>query len=37
MSERTLAIIKPAAVKKKIIGEINQRIEDEGSRSSRPG
>jgi len=30
MSERTLAIIKPDAVKKKIIGKIIQRIEDEG-------
>jgi nucleoside-diphosphate kinase len=30
MSEKTLAIIKPDAVKKKIIGKIIQRIEDEG-------
>jgi nucleoside-diphosphate kinase len=30
MSERTLAIIKPDAVKKKIIGKIIQRIEEEG-------
>jgi len=28
--ERTLAIIKPDAVKKKIVGRIIQRIEDEG-------
>jgi len=30
MSEKTLAIIKPDAVKKRIIGKIIQRIEDEG-------
>ncbi|MGB8951694.1 MAG: nucleoside-diphosphate kinase [Candidatus Aminicenantales bacterium] len=30
MVEKTLAIIKPDAVKKKIIGKIIQRIEDEG-------
>ncbi len=30
--ERTLAIIKPDAVKKRIIGKIIQRIEDEGFR-----
>lgn len=30
--ERTLAIIKPDAVKKRIIGRIIQRIEDEGFR-----
>jgi nucleoside-diphosphate kinase len=30
--ERTLAIIKPDAVKKKIIGRIIQRVEDEGFR-----
>lgn len=30
MSEKTLAIIKPDAVNKKIIGKIMQRIEDEG-------
>lgn len=30
MGERTLAIIKPDAVKKKIIGKIIQRIEEEG-------
>lgn len=30
MAERTLAIIKPDAVKKKIIGKIIQRIEEEG-------
>jgi nucleoside-diphosphate kinase len=30
VSERTLAIIKPDAVKKKIVGKIIQRIEDEG-------
>ncbi len=32
MMEQTLAIIKPDAVKKKIIGRIIQRIEDEGFR-----
>ncbi|MBM3297467.1 MAG: nucleoside-diphosphate kinase [Candidatus Aminicenantes bacterium] len=35
MSERTLAIIKPDAVKKKVTGKIIQRIEDEGFRISR--
>jgi nucleoside-diphosphate kinase len=30
MTERTLAIIKPDAVKKRVIGKIIQRIEDEG-------
>jgi nucleoside-diphosphate kinase len=30
MSEKTLAIIKPDAVKKKVIGKIIERIEDEG-------
>ncbi len=30
MSEKTLAIIKPDAVKKNNIGKIIQRIEDEG-------
>lgn len=30
MIEKTLAIIKPDAVKKKVIGKIIQRIEDEG-------
>lgn len=30
MSESTLAIIKPDAVKKKVVGKIIQRIEDEG-------
>ncbi|HOL45778.1 MAG TPA: nucleoside-diphosphate kinase [Candidatus Saccharicenans sp.] len=30
MKERTLAIIKPDAVKKRVIGRIIQRIEDEG-------
>jgi nucleoside-diphosphate kinase len=30
MSEQTLAIIKPDAVKKRVIGKIIQRIEDEG-------
>ena len=34
MSEKTLAIIKPDAVKKKIIGKIIQRIEDEGFKIS---
>jgi len=32
MTERTLAIIKPDAVKKNVIGKIIQRIEDEGFR-----
>jgi nucleoside-diphosphate kinase len=30
MTEKTLAIIKPDAVKKRIVGRIIQRIEDEG-------
>jgi nucleoside-diphosphate kinase len=30
MIERTLAIIKPDAVKKKVVGKIIERIEDEG-------
>jgi len=30
MLERTLAIIKPDAVKKRVVGKIIQRIEDEG-------
>jgi nucleoside-diphosphate kinase len=30
MTEKTLAIIKPDAVKKRIVGKIVQRIEDEG-------
>ncbi len=30
MSESTLAIIKPDAVRKKVVGKIIQRIEDEG-------
>ncbi|MBP7795109.1 MAG: nucleoside-diphosphate kinase, partial [Candidatus Saccharicenans sp.] len=30
MSEKTLAIIKPDAVKKRVIGRIIQRVEDEG-------
>jgi len=30
MAEKTLAIIKPDAVKKRVIGKIIQRIEDEG-------
>lgn len=30
MTEKTLAIIKPDAVKKKVIGKIIQRIEEEG-------
>ena len=34
MIEQTLAIIKPDAVKKKIIGKIIQRIEDEGFKIS---
>jgi nucleoside-diphosphate kinase len=32
MNERTLAIIKPDAVKKRIIGKIVERIEEEGFR-----
>jgi nucleoside-diphosphate kinase len=35
MNERTLAIIKPDAVKKKVVGKILQRIEDEGFEISR--
>jgi nucleoside-diphosphate kinase len=35
MSERTLAIIKPDAVKKKVVGKIIQCIEDEGFEISR--
>jgi nucleoside-diphosphate kinase len=35
MSEGTLAIIKPDAVKKKVVGKIIQRIEDEGFEISR--
>jgi len=35
MTERTLAIIKPDAVKKKVVGKIIQRIEDEGFEISR--
>jgi nucleoside-diphosphate kinase len=35
MNERTLAIIKPDAVKKKVVGKIIQRIEDEGFEISR--
>jgi nucleoside-diphosphate kinase len=34
MVERTLAIIKPDAIKKKFIGRIIQRIEDEGFKIS---
>jgi nucleoside-diphosphate kinase len=34
MTEKTLAIIKPDAVKKNIIGKIIQRIEDEGFKIS---
>jgi len=34
MTEKTLAIIKPDAVKKNIIGKIIQRIEEEGFRIS---
>jgi len=30
MTEKTLAIIKPDAVKKKVVGQIIQRIEEEG-------
>jgi len=30
MAEKTLAIIKPDAVKKKVVGKIIERIEDEG-------
>jgi nucleoside-diphosphate kinase len=35
MNEKTLAIIKPDAVKKRVIGKIIQRIEDEGFEISR--
>ena len=35
MTEKTLAIIKPDAVKKRIVGKIIQRIEDEGFAISR--
>ncbi|MBN2199166.1 MAG: nucleoside-diphosphate kinase [Candidatus Aminicenantes bacterium] len=35
MTEKTLAIIKPDAVKKKVAGRIIQRIEDEGFRIAR--
>jgi len=35
MSEKTLAIIKPDAVKKRIVGKIIQRIEDEGFEITR--
>ena len=35
MTEQTLAIIKPDAVKKRIIGKIIQRIEDEGFEIAR--
>ena len=35
MTERTLAIVKPDAVKKKIIGKIITRIEDEGFKIER--
>jgi nucleoside-diphosphate kinase len=34
MVEKTLAIIKPDAVKKKLVGKIIQRIEDEGFKIS---
>lgn len=34
MTERTLAIVKPDAIKKKIMGKIIQRIEDEGFKIS---
>lgn len=34
MAEKTLAIIKPDAIKKKAIGKIIQRIEDEGFKIS---
>jgi len=34
MIEKTLAIIKPDAVKKKLVGKIIQRIEDEGFKIS---
>lgn len=35
MTEKTLAIIKPDAVKKKVVGKIIQRIEGEGFEISR--
>jgi nucleoside-diphosphate kinase len=35
MTEKTLAIIKPDAVKKRIVGKIVQRIEDEGFKIAR--
>ncbi len=35
MSERTLAIIKPDAVKKRVVGDIVERIEDEGFEITR--
>jgi len=35
MTEKTLAIVKPDAVKKRIVGKIIQRIEDEGFAISR--
>jgi nucleoside-diphosphate kinase len=34
MAEKTLAIIKPDAVKKKVVGKIIQRIEEEGFKIS---
>jgi nucleoside-diphosphate kinase len=34
MSEKTLAIIKPDAIKKRVMGKIIQRIEDEGFKIS---
>ena len=34
MVEKTLAIIKPDAIKKKLTGKIIQRIEDEGFKIS---
>jgi nucleoside-diphosphate kinase len=34
MTEKTLAIIKPDAIKKKVLGKIIQRIEDEGFKIS---
>ncbi|MDH5386757.1 MAG: nucleoside-diphosphate kinase, partial [Candidatus Aminicenantes bacterium] len=34
MAEKTLAILKPDAVKKKAVGKILQRIEDEGFKIS---
>jgi nucleoside-diphosphate kinase len=35
MTEKTLAIIKPDAIKKRVMGKILQRIEDEGFKISR--